>query len=330
MTSSVPASSPPALKTRTGEHFVPITACVVEMLDELQVDVFVCPEGTSEPVLYRRRGFRDVVASLETVPRDGKLYVRTTDLTEYYGQLQEDLDRILHEDAIPAEDRFSVLQSAAAIEIERSFSMINCSQAVRAAEQVGRQIVDLLRGSNALPRDVFRIVRHDYFTFTHVTNVAGYATMLAERLGISGQSDLEAIATGGLLHDLGKRLIPKSILCKPGRLTPEDWAVIEQHPQRGYEELCDRDDLVHGQLMMVYQHHEKIDGTGYPVGVVKEDIHPWARLCAVVDVFDAMTGERPYRRRLSLAEVLEHIQGLAGTHLDEDMARCWVELMSIR
>ena len=82
--------------------------------------------------------------------------------------------------------------------------------------------------------------------------------------------------------------------------------------------------------MMVYQHHEKLDGTGYPVQAVGEDIHPWAKLCAIVDIFDAMTCKRCYRKAMKMSTVLEHISEMAGSQLDKEMVKCWLSIMKKR
>jgi HD-GYP domain-containing protein (c-di-GMP phosphodiesterase class II) len=79
--------------------------------------------------------------------------------------------------------------------------------------------------------------------------------------------------------------------------------------------------------MIVYQHHERVDGNGYPVGVPACDIHPWAKLVSIVDVFDAMTGKRPYRKSITAAEALQFIERNAGTHFDPEMAKCWISAM---
>jgi HD-GYP domain-containing protein (c-di-GMP phosphodiesterase class II) len=171
--------------------------------------------------------------------------------------------------------------------------------------------------------ELFRLARHDFNTFTHVTNVASYAVILAERLGWDQGDTLNQIATAAMLHDIGKRFIPSSILTKPARLTPQERAIIETHPQRGYEELCERSELNFDQLMLVYQHHERVAGKGYPVGLGGDEIHPWARMLAVVDVFDAMTAIRPYRRPATAREAMDYICQSAGTHFDPEIVECW-------
>jgi HD-GYP domain-containing protein (c-di-GMP phosphodiesterase class II) len=152
--------------------------------------------------------------------------------------------------------------------------------------------------------------------------------MLAERLGIKDQNELRKIASAAVLHDLGKRFIPAAILTKAGGLTYEEREIIETHPQRGYEELCENSELDFGQLMMVYQHHERVDGTGYPVRVLQNEIHPWARMLAVVDVFDTMTAKRPSRRPATPEYVLDYQRQQAGTHFDREVVECWISAMT--
>ncbi len=96
---------------------------------------------------------------------------------------------------------------------------------------------------------------HDAGTYTHVMNVSTYCLALAEQLGIHDQQELEQIAIGALLHDIGKLYVPVEIINKNGPLSQQDWVLMRLHPQMGYRELCFRGDLDEGQLMMVYGHH---------------------------------------------------------------------------
>src|SRR6476620_9471771 len=100
----------------------------------------------------------------------------------------------------------------------------------------------MLANNNVLPGDLFRRARHDFNTFTHITNVASYGVILAEHLGLCNADELEPLATAAILHDSGNRHIPARLLPKPSKLDPDERAIIETHPQRGYEEPCGRDD----------------------------------------------------------------------------------------
>lgn len=171
---------------------------------------------------------------------------------------------------------------------------------------------------------LFKVLIHDYYTYTHVTNVAVYCLVLAEALGIRSQKELSAIAVGALLHDVGKRMIPVSLLNKTGPLTPEERTLINEHPTAGFKELCRLEHLSREQLMMVYQHHERLDGKGYPCGITEEEILPWSRICCVADVYDAITSHRAYHRPMPVAEAAAYLVRHAGTTFDKDMVACWI------
>ena len=171
--------------------------------------------------------------------------------------------------------------------------------------------------------DLLSVMHHDYHTFTHSANVAYYCVMLARELSIADQSELVQIAVGGMLHDLGKLSIPEAILTKSGRLTDEEFAIIKRHPGNGFRQLSSRDDLNFAQMMMVYQHHERLDGTGYPVGVGANQIHEWAQICAVTDVYEALSSNRPYRSGLPKNVICDIIDRESGTHFNAEMWQCW-------
>ena len=311
--------------------YAPIWLSTLEMMGRFNHDLYILNEGAKKPVLLRSRDHsEDDDAVLSPLVRRGvkKLYVKVGDYARYTEQLEKHLDAILVREDLKPTERCAILQAAVAARVDQAMRLIQCDKAIETSKKIGSQIAELLPGSDSLPSDLFRMVRHDTYTFTHLTNVSCYCVLLAEKLGISDKAELEEIAEGGLLHDLGKRAIPTTILNKPGPLTNAEFKIIQTHPQVGYEELCGRSDVTFSQLMMVYQHHEKIDGTGYPVRITGEEMHPWARICAVVDVFDAMTCKRPYRGRMPLGDVLSHMERGAGAHLDKEMVRCWTSVMS--
>ncbi len=310
--------------------FLPVHVDMLRRVRRAPVDIYIQHERKSSPTLYCRAGLslenQQLLGLAEAGIRD--VYVQSSEFRDFGAHLLETIESLAEQEAIPAADRFAALQLAVAMEIEHTIRLTDCSKFVSLSEKVGRDIALFVAGNNVLPRDLYRIARHDFSTFTHVTNVASYSVVLAELLGISDNQELEQIATAGMLHDLGKRFIPASILCKPGRLDPSERDVVESHPTCGYEELCERSEMTEGQLMMVYQHHERIDGNGYPVGIVGQDIHPWAKMLAVVDVFDAMTGKRPYRCPASTQDALRYIVRNAGTQFDPEMVRCWASAMN--
>ncbi|GAG30031.1 unnamed protein product, partial [marine sediment metagenome] len=250
-----------AATTRATE-FVRVPTCILKTLDKTQVDLFL-RNGPSEPhVLYRDAGYplsQDRAQGL-ALSCEETLFVRARDFANFTRDLANSLESALEDDALSVTQRYEVMQFAVSLEVDQSLRMVSCDSYVSSAQTIGRQISSLLNVGDVLPADLYSIVRHDFHTFVHVTNVAAYVVLLARELGIRDSCELEKIAVGGLLHDLGKRHIPRSILTKTEILTKQEWAIIRQHPQRGYEELYHRSSLNNGQLMMVYQHHEHVDG----------------------------------------------------------------------
>jgi HD-GYP domain-containing protein (c-di-GMP phosphodiesterase class II) len=305
----------------------------VEMLRRLPhstVDLYIQYENDGDPVLYYRAGGPIEPDQASRLIESGvrQVLVRTDEFQRFASHLLETIDCQSEREAVPPSERFAALQLAMAGEIEHAARLVDCGPYVAVADKLGRDLTTLLVNNSVLPSDLYRLARHDFLTFTHITNVASYGVLLAERLGLCDGSQYESLAKAAILHDIGKRFIPVSILQKPAKLDPHERAIIETHPQRGYEELCGRDDMTHEQLMMVYQHHERFDGKGYPVGSQGEEIHPWARMLAVVDVFDAMTGTRPYRRPATAADAMDYICKNAGTHFDPEMVTCWNSIMA--
>jgi HD-GYP domain-containing protein (c-di-GMP phosphodiesterase class II) len=319
-------------ETKSAPPKVSYMTVQVEMLRRLPhstVDFYIQYESEAEPVLYYRAGCplepEQSTRLLESGVR--QILVRTDEFHRFASHLLDTVDSSEGE-PVPAGERFAALQLAMAVEIEHAVRLVDSGPYVAVADKLGRELTTMLVNNSVLPRDLFRMARHDFLTFTHITNVASYGVILAERLGLCDAGQFESLAKAAILHDLGKRFIPASILQKPAKLDPEERAIIETHPQRGYEELCSRGDMTHEQLMIVYQHHERFDGKGYPVGFQGQEIHPWARMLAVVDVFDAMTGTRPYRRPATVADAMDYICKSAGTHFDPEMVACWNSIMA--
>ena len=158
------------------------------------------------------------------------------------------------------------------------------------------------------------IERRDPYTLGHSARVTAIAQALAERM-CCDRGELDAIALGGPLHDIGKLTIPDEVLLKPGRLEAHELAQIREHPEAGARMLRGVPTL-EPALPCVLHHHERWDGGGYPHGLAGEAIPRTARILAVADAFDAMTSTRPYRAALPVDAALAEVARCAGTQFD--------------
>jgi putative two-component system response regulator len=170
----------------------------------------------------------------------------------------------------------------------------------------------------------FVVEAKDTHTRSHLDRAHDYAVALAQRVAPELAAD-QTLRYGFFLHDIGKIGIPERILSKPGPLTDEEWAIMRTHPLLGAQILSPVT-FLHPALPVVEAHHEKWDGSGYPRGLRGEQIPLGARIFALVDAFDAMTSDRPYRRALTFEQALEQISRAAGTQFDPEVVRCFVEL----
>ncbi len=164
----------------------------------------------------------------------------------------------------------------------------------------------------------------DQETEGHSARVTEMAVRLAKSLGVSG-SDLEDFHRGALLHDIGKMAIPDEILLKKGELTDDEWTVVKKHPLRAKSLLENIPYLKHA-LTIPYSHHERWDGSGYPNGLVGEKIPFAARIFAVVDVWDALTSDRPYRKAWSEEKTIAYLQEQSGQLFDPHIVAEFLKL----
>jgi len=164
----------------------------------------------------------------------------------------------------------------------------------------------------------------DHITDKHTRRVSELTVNLAKRMGLSS-SELGHIRRGALLHDIGKMGIPDSILLKPAPLTEAERAIMQTHPEKAYY-ILSRIEYLAQATDIPYCHHEKWDGTGYPRGLNGDEIPLPARIFAVVDVYDALTSDRPYRKAWGKKEALEYIKQQSGKHFYTDAVKAFCEL----
>ena len=187
-------------------------------------------------------------------------------------------------------------------------------------------IVDLTRAYDATLEGWSRVLdMRDHVTDEHTQRVADLTVALARKMGIP-VSELGEIRRGVLLHDIGKMGIPDAILQKPDELTDNEWKIMQTHPQLAYQFLSHINYLKPALDIPLY-HHEKWDGTGYPRKLKGEEIPLVARIFSVVDVYDALTSDRPYRKAWKKEDALIYLQEQSGKHFYPEAVRAFLEML---
>lgn len=180
---------------------------------------------------------------------------------------------------------------------------------VDAANNISNELMKAILDNDALAVDIGILKVSDEYTFKHSVDVASMAMIIARRNKMSDR-DVYQIGVAGLLHDLGKCEIPNEILNKPDKLTDREFEEIKKHPVYGYSILKEKKNISNDILLGVLQHHEKINGSGYPLGVKPDKMGTFAQILAVADIYDALVTERPYKKAFSPRDAVEMIMSM--------------------
>ena len=169
------------------------------------------------------------------------------------------------------------------------------------------------------------VSEHDNYTYVHSMRVATFLSLFGNTLGIKGD-DLMTLSTGGLLHDVGKMHIPHEVLNKPGKLSDEEFVIMKSHVNCSVEFLNQTSDLPKGVTIVAGQHHEKLDGTGYPHGIEGGKLNELARMASIIDIFSAITDRRVYKDPVPPEQALKIMANMKG-QLDQPLLSVFREML---
>ncbi|MBM7866125.1 HD domain-containing protein [Heliobacterium gestii] len=186
---------------------------------------------------------------------------------------------------------------------------------------------DLFQEHNRV-QHLLEVKSTDAFTFKHCVNVAVLAVLTGLTMRLSEDS-LRMVALGGLLHDIGKKKVPPEILFAEGALSPESRRRIEEHTEHGYDTLVRDTALPEEIALIALQHHERLDGSGYPRRLQGDQIHLFSQLVGVADVFEAMTSTRNYRPGFNPVEIVEYLMGASSTLFPERIVKALLDSITI-
>ena len=298
-------------------------SCAAEVL---AFDLYMPGEKPGHPVLYRQRTHPFTQSDLARLLERGvrTLYIPSGDAEYYREHLR---DNVLTNKNIPPVRRYKSLRKATGALFSEALTGGDSNAAVTVTKDISREMVRTVCESKLIINELLKSMSHDYSSFTHAMNVSTYCLLLAQQWGISDEKELLEIGQAALLHDIGMQQVPRQIIDKPGKLTARERQVVQCHPSFGFRELCNRDDLSIGQLMMVFSHHERCDGLGYPVGLVRRKFTPTPD-CTIADSYAALLSQRPHRTAARKPNVIEYLDRQAGRAFDEGMTRCWLTTMA--
>lgn len=254
------------------------------------------------------------------------LYLKREARRHYLRYVERHLTSILREPTLTEERKAQLVYDTSTNLLQDVLEKPTSSENIKRATTVANNTVSfILRGRDSF-RHLVAMTSYDYRTYTHSVNVCLYTVALAEAAGYRDQSDLNEIGVGALLHDIGKSKIDTTILNKRGPLTPQEYDVMKNHPIWGVELLRETSLIPEVAYEIVLHHHEKMDGSGYPDHLAAEDMHQYARLSVIADVFDALTTRRPYKEAIPSYQALE-MMGKMGGVFDVSLYKDFVQLL---
>lgn len=196
---------------------------------------------------------------------------------------------------------------------------------VATTESIADDLMRSIKSNDAIAIDISTLKTSDEYTFKHSVDVATISMIVAKQQELSPE-EVREIGVCGLLHDIGKTKIPNAILNKPGKLNDDEFAIMRQHSTYSYNMIKDRAEFSPAVCLGVLQHHEKINGSGYPMGVSAEKICPYAKILSVADIYDALVTERPYKKAYSQRDAVEMIMSMT-MELDITAMKSFLESM---
>ena len=256
---------------------------------------------------------------------------------ETEAQVEEELQRAAEETRetapVPAAEEFQRAAKICAQSKRAVTSMFNEARLGKAVDTAGakrlvEEISDSVSRNPGALISLARLKTADDYTYMHSVAVCALMVALARQLGLDAEQT-RAAGIAGLLHDLGKALMPMEILNKPGKLTDEEFAIIKKHPEEGHRLLLEGSGADEVALDVVLHHHEKTDGSGYPKGLKDKEISLFAKMGAVCDVYDAITSNRPYKNGWDPAESLRKMAEWSNGHFDPTVFQAFVKSLGI-
>lgn len=195
--------------------------------------------------------------------------------------------------------------------IQYVYNNTDSKELAQTTDSIADELMSAITENDAIAIDIGALKTSDEYTFKHSVDVATISMILAKQMNMPKQ-DIHDIGVTGLLHDIGKTKVPPEILNKPARLTDKEFDIMKKHSLFGYHMIKDRPEFNNAICLGVLQHHEKINGSGYPLGFDEHKICPYAKILAVADIYDALVTKRPYKEAFSQRDAVEMIMSMTN------------------
>jgi len=309
------------------EGFTPISLELMRLGQIPGFDLYI--SGPNGPVLYRERQVKFTKSNLQSLVENNvqHLFFINSDQDAYYTYMENNLEGIVKDRNVTPARKASIVYDTSTYLAKQLLSSASSADLARRASAVMDTLITFTGSGDGSYKDIVQILPQDYYTHSHSANVATYSLALGRELGMSLNTGLKELTMGALLHDVGKSKVPPEILVKKTPLSKDEMTIIRKHVDWGMEIVKSTPAVPFRSYPAIHQHHERLDGSGYPLGIT--NIHLFGRIVAVADTFDAMTTNRPYKVAVSSFKAVSFLKSRNDKY-DKRMVMAMVEVMAER
>ena len=305
------------------KEYFRIRLSTIRALVQLPFDIFLSLDG--KLLTYLRQG--EVLTSEKLLllhkKDSGDSFFVHNDFKQIYRDHVRDS---MNSELISNNDKATILRESSIAILEDLYESPDVRQALEDSKPI---ITELLQFMEVAPESIGNLISlsgHDFYTYNHSFDVSIYSLGLGHALGFS-KKDLEELGQSSLFHDVGKRNVPLEILCKKGPLDENEWVQMRLHPTFGMRILNEHSGISDAIKAACYEHHESFTGGGYPQDIAGSEIHPFARIVALTDTYDAMTTQRSYNTPLNPTEALNMMKEKLSGRFDPDMLNAMYSIL---
>ena len=329
-TNSVDSCNKPAEDSAEAVALVPVNSAVLDLNLKPGVDAYLPSQTNIVPERVFNREQKPNEKLIERIEKQGisKVLIASRDQELFNAYLSENWETLLSKDDVDHEQRFAILSEVVRSKLDQEFRRCPLQPAslVETSYMLSAEICGLFSEHSVELDTIKRVLNHDTSLATHSTKVAVLCCVLGKALRYEGEA-LHDLVQGAMLQDVGMNLVPAKHWQKKSKLQVDDLREIRKHPNLGFELLVEQKLLSSRSLLMVYQHHEREDGSGFPVGIDHMELHPFAQIGAIIDVFSAMTSRRNHRLPWSWSEAAETLEEGISTRYNEEVLQCWLQIV---
>ncbi len=255
-----------------------------------------------------------------------EFYLHEEDLFKYYNTATESLRAVMASSNVPIEKKTEKMYEVSKGIMKEFFEYSASDKILESSADVMNMMEECMSTADAGFGSITSITSKDYYTYTHSVNVGLYCLTFGVKSGMSSE-DTRQLGLGGMMHDVGKSKISSDLINKGGRLTDEEFQEMKAHASAGAEMLAGNSCYGEKVVRMAGEHHEKFKGGGYPQGLVGEEISEFARICKVMDVYDALTTRCSYKKAMTAFDALILMNKQMGDEFDKNLLGTFVKLM---